>query len=317
MIVVAIAGGFGDLGQQFSKALRDTGKYEIIVLKRQGSTSKEIPGFTVAEVDFSSVDALTEFLKVKNVHTVVSALGVHWKEASENQVNLIQAAEASKTVKRFLPAEYTYDYAKSNHIKSFYCKEFTDANRQALAKTNLEYTIVYTSQFMDYFGLPNIKTPMNGIYLLLDVPNKTAVLPGDGTGVLSCILTPDFAKFIPALLELPRWDPVYNAIGDSMTFNGLVEAAERATGSKFRVVHDSVEKLCSGSPTLLPGNEEIFQNWQIGRDDTIQFCAAISVGLAVGAGDVSGEGTNLNKLFPDIKTTKVEDYIRSCFQPDT
>lgn len=35
MIVVAIAGGFGDLGQQFSKALRDTGKYEIIVLKRQ------------------------------------------------------------------------------------------------------------------------------------------------------------------------------------------------------------------------------------------------------------------------------------------
>ncbi|KAF1843684.1 NAD(P)-binding protein, partial [Cucurbitaria berberidis CBS 394.84] len=313
MVVVAIAGGFGDLGQQFSQAIKATGKHEIIVLKRKGGTSKDLPGFDVAGVDYSDIASLTTLLDERKVHTIVSALGVHWEDAANNQVNLIKAAAKSEHVKRFLPAEYTFDYAPTHDLKPFYCKEYTDANRKALALTDLEWTILYTSQFLDYFGLPNMPTTMNGIYLLLDIPNKVAVLPGDGTATINVVLTTDAAKFVAALLDLPKWDPVYNLVGDSMTLNEAVKTAERATGAKFKVTYDSLENLYNGSPILLPGNEEIFKNWQIERDSTIQFCAAISVGIAKGSADVSRQGTSLNKIFPDMKTVKAEEYIRLCF----
>ena len=66
------------------------------------------------EIDYSSVESMASLLDKKKVHTIVSALAVHHEAASSNQVNLIRAADASKSVKRFMPSEFHVDYSPKN-----------------------------------------------------------------------------------------------------------------------------------------------------------------------------------------------------------
>lgn len=87
----------------------------MINLPLQGGQRKNGPEHVeVVEVDYSSVESMTSLLDDKKVHTVVSALGVHHEAASNNQVNLIKAADASKSVKRFMPSEFHVDYSPNN-----------------------------------------------------------------------------------------------------------------------------------------------------------------------------------------------------------
>jgi hypothetical protein len=109
-------------------------------------------------------------------------------------------------------------------------KELFLESRVALAETKLEYSLVYTSFFMDYFGLPNCPTPMRGLYFMLDVPARRAVVPGDGSAKVAFTLTSDIGKFIAVMLNLKKWDPVYNIAGDFVTLGEVVEIAERVVG---------------------------------------------------------------------------------------
>ena len=59
--------------------------------------------------DYQSIDALVEILNEHKIETVFSTMQVRDAEAGLCEVNLIKAAEAAPTVKRFIPSEFGLD----------------------------------------------------------------------------------------------------------------------------------------------------------------------------------------------------------------
>lgn len=53
---------------------------------------------------------MSAFFDEKNVHTIISAVSIYYEGPAKSQMNLIQAADASKSVKRFMPSEFHIDY---------------------------------------------------------------------------------------------------------------------------------------------------------------------------------------------------------------
>ncbi|RDW87975.1 hypothetical protein BP6252_00007 [Coleophoma cylindrospora] len=340
MVVVAVAGGQGDLGQQICKAIQATGKYELI-----DSLSKPLVGFQVVEVDYDSIKSLTQTLVDHDVHTIISALAVHWESASTNQLNLIKAAAESRVVKRFMPSEFSGNYTLPHefvvlfpyspqilqqNMETFYscslhnrpkprnlpmpgAAEFVK-NQQLLASTKLEYTIVMTGMFMDYFGMPNQTTPMRGLYHIIDVPNGRGLLPGTGMTKAVYTMTSDIAVYVAAALALEKWERVYHLVGDIISPVEVIAAAERVTGKKFHVTEDSMETMLQGTMTILPPNEELLKAWPDAREETIKVMALINVGLERGAFNVSQYGASLNDALPHLRTMKTEEYLIYAFK---
>lgn len=64
---------------------------------------------TLLIVDYTSIDSLTIVLKEHFIDTIISTMQVGNEESSNSQLNLIDAAEKSGTVKRFAPSEFGID----------------------------------------------------------------------------------------------------------------------------------------------------------------------------------------------------------------
>jgi len=60
------------------------------------------------QIDYDDIPSMTKELERHNVHTVISAIGLLSDEASQSQVNLIDAAEKSSVTERFVPSEFSF-----------------------------------------------------------------------------------------------------------------------------------------------------------------------------------------------------------------
>lgn len=60
------------------------------------------------QIDYNDIASMTKELERHNVHTVVSAVGLLSDEASQSQINLIDAAEKSSVTERFIPSEFSF-----------------------------------------------------------------------------------------------------------------------------------------------------------------------------------------------------------------
>jgi uncharacterized protein YbjT (DUF2867 family) len=124
MVVIAVAGGTGAVGRSIVEAFISQGKHEVIVLSRTvcqilGSTfhcransqkadaakEKEL-GVQLIATDYEDVAVLTKIFEDNNVHTIISALNMMPNAGGPLELNLIRAADASKTTKRMVPSEY-------------------------------------------------------------------------------------------------------------------------------------------------------------------------------------------------------------------
>jgi dTDP-4-dehydrorhamnose reductase len=56
----------------------------------------------VLAVDYTDVDALTRVLDQNNIDVVISAIFIYDEESSAMEINVVKAAEKSKTTKRFI-----------------------------------------------------------------------------------------------------------------------------------------------------------------------------------------------------------------------
>jgi hypothetical protein len=101
---------------------------------------------------------------------------------------------------------------------------------EELKKTSLEYTIVYNGYFLDYFGMPHIKSYLHNTTLVVDIQSQTAAIPGSGNVSVVFTYTFDVAKFVGALLSLEKWPLESYIIGDKVTWNQFLQLAEEATG---------------------------------------------------------------------------------------
>jgi len=125
MVVVAIAGGSGNLGRALVDALKAKGGSEIIVLARKVSPlvngraeliiqenqekEKEI-GVPIIAVDYSSVESVSKVLEEHKIDTLISTVDSNAGPGPE--LVLIQAAEKSSVTKRYIPCLWGIEYTK-------------------------------------------------------------------------------------------------------------------------------------------------------------------------------------------------------------
>lgn len=100
----------------------------------------------------------------------------------------------------------------------------------ALKKSNLQYTRIFPGYFMDYWGMPNVRSHLKPLAYGVDIANCRAIIPGDGNNVITMTYSYDMAKFIAKLLGRDEWPEFGYMGGEDTTFNKLLSLGEELRG---------------------------------------------------------------------------------------
>lgn len=301
MARIAIAGGAGAVGRTFVEALSKT-SHQVIVLSRSPRSSSPYPNVTYAQITYDSIPTLVEFLETNKIDTVLSSITMDSEATSTAQLNLIAAASASSATKRFIPSEYGV-IPSPEVIKFDPYGRFLLENAKALEKTSLEYVRIPVGSFLDFWGLPHIPTTVNAFRWAFDFENGVAHIPGDGEARLSITYTQDIARFVLRLLDEKEgsWPKIGAVVGQDVSFNEVLKWAEEATGRKFTVSYDSLEKLEGGEVTS-------FGSGILAEIERVFGIMAIKGFILLPKGEV-----RLNERFPDIEVYTVEKMIKNVW----
>ncbi|KAJ9616966.1 hypothetical protein H2200_000686 [Cladophialophora chaetospira] len=299
MVVVAVAGGSGNLGRTIVEVLRESTRLTVLVIGRK--TASRSPDDSFLAVDYANVDATAQLLAEHKVHTIISTIqGLH-PTASDSQVSLIRAAGQSSSVKRIIAGGFGALPAASGPTTAFQV-----AADEELRKTKLEWTRFVVGFFLDYYAVPKIKTHMPPLCFAVDMDGRKAAIPGTGNEIIAFTYSFDVAKFVAAALDLETWPETTYCYGEKTTFNEFVKLAEQLTGSRFKVEYDALEKLHRGEMTELPAH----------KSGDSKFPEAVMRGLLTllgswvvdGLFNVPEEGA-LNHKFPEIKPMSIRDAL--------
>ncbi|KAK5993732.1 Oxidoreductase BOA1 [Cladobotryum mycophilum] len=288
MVTVAIAGASSGMGSTILSEILATGKHKVVVLSRSEQPSLEKEGVIVRAVDYKSIDQLTEALR--GVHTVISCVWSFGPEVTTTQLALLEASKAAG-VKRFVPSDWAIN---KYDIVDYY------ANKapvwKAVQESGLEYTRFICGIWMNCWGsgAPNDEAVAGyrGPPFMIDFKNRTVSIPGDGTQKVAFTEMRDIGKFVAASLDLAQWIPDTFIVSDSLSYNELVELAEKVTGREFEKSPYPVSQIES----VLKDNsnfEQVFFN---------QFLKLIT------NGDLDIE-QSVGKNVPSIEMTKAENYL--------
>ena len=118
----------------------------------------------------------------------------------------------------------------TRHIDINPLAKYTFEAIDALDNTDLEHTRVVNGWFLDYYGMPHWKTSLHPWINILNMDEKWAVVPGDGTASATFITTQDLGQFIGRLMDAPVWNKESTIIGNEIQFNELVAKAEKIRG---------------------------------------------------------------------------------------
>ncbi|KAK3376473.1 hypothetical protein B0T24DRAFT_718815 [Lasiosphaeria ovina] len=313
MAIVAVAGGTGNIGRAIVEALVATGKHEVKILARKPNPEVEAQvGVPVIAVDYDDVPGLTKILEDNKIDTVISTITmIPMDGSSPKEIQLIQAADASKTTKRLISSDWAAP-APSDNVGSLPSVINRLAAEKELAKvSNLETTHIVNGYFLDFFTSPVVKSYLQQRTFFIDIPNNVAAIPGSGDVPVVFTHSADIAKFAAAILDLEKWDPVSYVIGDRVTLNEFLRYAEAAKGVKFDVTHDSVETLKTGVVTELPSYLPMYPFFP--KPAMLGFLATFGQWFEAGVFDIKPERT-LNDQFPHIKTGKVKDLLEQAWK---
>ncbi|KAL4926738.1 uncharacterized protein BDV17DRAFT_293318 [Aspergillus undulatus] len=281
MLNVGVAGGTGGVGRTIVEVLASS-KHNAVVFSRR-------PGDGVIIVDYGSVDALVDILESNNIHTA----------------NLTEAAIRSESTKRFIPSSYAISCPQEAFKVLPQLKYYFDAI-ETLKHSGLEWTVFHDGIFLDYFGGPSLKSHLKHNVFVIDLANKVAAIPGDGNATVTFTYTFDLAKFVVAALDLEQWPQESRVVGDEMTWNEFVALAEKITGSKFEIHHDTIERLKRFEITELPGHRALYEHFP--KKAYQWFMSTFELFTTDGGSWVPREGS-LNELFPGIQPLTVRDVL--------
>ncbi|KAL3419681.1 NmrA-like family protein [Phlyctema vagabunda] len=314
---VAIIGGSSGLGRSITEQIAATKKHVVFVLSRKVNHKSTTRGprqvlylyqsdITVKVVDYSSPHSIAEVLRSNNIDTVISTMGVHSDEHFQSQLNAIEGAVESGTVKRFAPSEFAADNAEAvrrNYpLPSSVYKTDTVAK---LRETPLEYTRFINGCFLDYFGHPHAPTYLPMFAVGLDVENGVAAIPGDGNSKVAFTYSKDIGDYVAAALDLDVWPEASFIAGDKVTFNEMLAIAEKTRGVSFKVSYDSVASLKAGRSTELPANIPRYAFFPKAQLDAI----LQGFGLNMADGFLNFPDTNLAELLPQVKPLTVQAFF--------
>lgn len=124
MVKIAVAGGSQGLGSALVQGLESHSSHECFILSRKAVDNDS--RYLVA--DYSNIDELQNVLEANDVHTVISAVSME-NGGGESQMNLIEAAERSKSTRRFMPSEFGMVH-KEKYV-CYYCYMVILANQRS------------------------------------------------------------------------------------------------------------------------------------------------------------------------------------------
>lgn len=102
------------------------------------------------------------------------------------------------------------------------------ANR--LKGSSLKYTRVIPGFFMDYWGMPHVKTNLQPYRFGIDISSRIAAIPGDGNDVICMTYTYDMAQYMIKALDLDEWPEFSVVVGDQITYNQILAIVENILG---------------------------------------------------------------------------------------
>ncbi|KAK4866456.1 hypothetical protein LT330_008388 [Penicillium expansum] len=295
MVVVAVAGGTGDLGQLIVESLLATGKHVVYSMTRRDPSSAKLaigPNgkryFPIIQTDYAEEMAITAILEERSVHTVICALNVDFEDASNSQLRLIRAAAATTCVKRFAPSEFNVDYDLPDSILPYQEKRFHVAARREIEKTTLEYTYFCCGMFMDYYGMPHIESPLRPTYSILDLQYNIIYIPGDGSATMAMTMAKDVGRYVAAAVDLPEWPRVLNIIGSQLTVKCLANLAiEARKPQKLQVESHSIQEYLDHNVPILPSNRPHVCDFPGGEAQLQALLCDLDAAVALGACDIS------------------------------
>ncbi|KAI0460293.1 NAD(P)-binding protein [Xylaria acuta] len=312
MPVIAVAGGTGGIGRTIVEAILATGKHKVKILSRQPNPELEASiGATILAVDYSNIEALTQVLEDNNIHTLISALTFNAQGGVPPEVELVLAADASKTTKRYVANNWGVPIHDGDDLRMPPIAPKVKALAALKQAKDLEFTSFYTGVFLDYWFAPAIKSHMKPAIMVLDIFNAAAAIPGSGDTPIAFTHTSDVAKYVAAALDLEKWEPGYNLSADKVTWNEFLALVENVRGTKFKVAYDDLEKLKAGQVTELPAqvDADLF-----GAGDTYRKYLAVGhVLMASGEFDFN-EGRSAKDAFPGIEPKTVKSLLEEAWK---
>ncbi|KAM0261395.1 hypothetical protein ACHAQJ_002247 [Trichoderma viride] len=184
IVKVALA---GHLGSVVVQQLLNSG-FAVTALTRGGSHNFP-PSVSVVQVDYNSVDSLTNALKGQDA--TVATLG---PGGVGLQKNLIEAS-IKAGVKRFIPSEFGSDTTnkKTAQLPVFGGKiAIQNLLKEKAASSGLTYSILFTGAFLDY-GITN------GV--VMDLKNKSIEIFDGGDRPYSTTTTTHIGQAIASILK--------------------------------------------------------------------------------------------------------------------
>ncbi|KAG8672384.1 hypothetical protein FPOAC1_005651 [Fusarium poae] len=301
MKVVVVAGGTGSVGSTIVDGLVEYGKHKVYAFSR----SERSPSGAVKylKVNYNDVDAITKTLEEANVNILICAISVVSPEANQAQKNLIQAAERSTSTERFVISSFDVLHVKED-IELSPLSRYTFEAIDMLEKTSLTYTRIANGWFLDYYGMPHWKSNLEPWINVVNMKSKWAAIPGDRSVQASFITSQDMSRFVARLMDIEEWDRISAIRGITLSFDQLLQTAEKARGAKFEVAVDSLEKLKSGRISFSPDFPPIGHG-----DGDEAFFAMIHYQAGIGRYVVPGDLSFLDDKFPDVKMTEASEVM--------
>ncbi|KAJ3544411.1 hypothetical protein NM208_g3069 [Fusarium decemcellulare] len=305
MVNVAIAGGLGNFGRTVTEVLGRAGKHQVLTLGRKAPHAQDLQVPFIA-VDYNHVQDLQAILQDNEIHVVISCLSLTDDSAIAAETNLIRAADNSTVTTRFITSNWGTPVL-SEMLDYMPWLKYKLAAIDQLKRTNLEWTYFTVGYFLDYYGMPHVKSHLPAFLVAVDVANKIARIPGTGNDAVTFTYTYDVAKFVAVALDMNKWDEETVVAGDKATWNEFLRLAEEIRGCQFDVEYDSIEKLQSWQITELPSH---VSSYGLYPKELMQFLmAGLERAMVAGMLDLPDEKA-LNRSHPDIKMVKIEDMLR-------
>ncbi|KAI8723005.1 NmrA domain-containing protein [Fusarium sp. LHS14.1] len=323
MVKVTVAGGSNGLGRVIVRTIAATGKHEVSVLSRQHKETDPRDSILVLAADYSNPESIADVLRSNGTEVVISTIGILFEDTRRAQMNLIEGAEKSGTVKRFAPSEFAYEYlaaAEAGYpcqlpgLEGYKGNTYKIEAVKRLRSTSMESTRFMIGFLMDYYGAPAELPPVLPLAVVLDMENNKAALPVTGDDKVTLTHSETIGKFVAASLDLKEWPEKSWIIGDTLTWREALGFVESTRKIKFEVHFDSIDNLKESKITELPANVSKYE--LVGKPFIDGMMSLWSLGFAWGWYDLTSykkSEKTLNELFPELETLTFKNFILRCF----
>ncbi|KFA60217.1 hypothetical protein S40285_07327 [Stachybotrys chlorohalonatus IBT 40285] len=314
MVKIAIAGATSQLARSLIDKLSDSGKHEILgLIRKDPAQFPPLPGVEWVQTTYEDELELVKLLQ--GVHTLLCFFAVHLDGGSATQKRLIDAA-VKANVKRYAPSEWSTGEKLDSAVdvipwyggKVEVARYLESINKD---KEILEYCRFQTGSFLDYLGHPH-HSPKHMITIqgVIDFEKRHGlIIKGSMDKEASFTLVEDIVNIVARAVEYEgKWPTIGGISGDRLSPRQQLRIGEAVRGTPFTVDWLEMEDLEAGNlksehylkvdlPSTAADQVEAFSKFA-----TMKILIASSLGLWT----VTDEW---NRIFPDYKFTKAEEFL--------